>query len=215
MSIDFYEDTGSPPTLAVNLALHHLKIPITTHHVDLFAEEHLKPEFIKLNPFHTVPTIDDNGFVLWESRAIMRYLVNQHAPGNDLYPTDPKRRALVDRMLDFDLGTLYTSASEWMFPPFLEKKPKDDEKEKAMSKNLKLFDHFLSTTRYAAGEHLTIADFSLLASVSTISATGHNMDQYSNVKSWWNLLEKELPYYEQLVSPHIEAFKGFVEGLFY
>ena len=50
--------------------------------------------------------IDDDGYILWESRAIMQYLCNQYAPDSDLYPSDPQKRATVDRLLNFDLKTL-------------------------------------------------------------------------------------------------------------
>ncbi len=58
----------------------------------------------KLNPTQTVPTIVDHGFALRESRVIIQYLYNR--ANSELYPSDPKKRAIVDRMLQFDLGTL-------------------------------------------------------------------------------------------------------------
>lgn len=92
--------------------------------VNLFAKEQLAPEFIAKNPQHCVPTIDDSGFCLWESRgevilpltakayltflaAIAQYLVETKAPGSSLLPTDPVERALVNQRLYFDAGTLY------------------------------------------------------------------------------------------------------------
>lgn len=56
-----------------------------------------------------IPTIVDNGFVLWESRAIMTYLVSQYGKNDSLYPKNPRKRAIVDQRLHFDLGTLYAS----------------------------------------------------------------------------------------------------------
>jgi glutathione S-transferase len=59
-----------------------------------------EPFYKKMNPNSRVPTIDDDGFVLWESNAIVRYLAGKHGAGT-LYPTDPRQRADADRWMDW------------------------------------------------------------------------------------------------------------------
>lgn len=76
--------------------------------MNLFQKEQLHGNFTQVNPQHTVPTIDDNGFILWESRAIGAYLADsRHPNGHSLYPKDIKQRAIIDQRLQFDCGTLY------------------------------------------------------------------------------------------------------------
>src|SRR5207248_3207850 len=63
------------------------------------------PEYLSLNPNGLVPTMDDDGFILWESNAIVRYLCAKHGVGK-LWPTDPARRADADRWMDWQQTTL-------------------------------------------------------------------------------------------------------------
>lgn len=91
-----------PPYRAVLFAVENLKIEVQKILVDLSKGDQLKPEFLKINPQHCLPTIDDDGFIMWESRAILAYLVNSRAPGSSFYPLDPKKRALVDSRLSLD-----------------------------------------------------------------------------------------------------------------
>ena len=63
--------------------------------------------YLAMNPNALVPTVEDGeGFSLWESNAICRYLVNDRAPGHAIYPTAPKPRALVERWMDWQLSAL-------------------------------------------------------------------------------------------------------------
>ena len=63
------------------------------------------PEYLALNPNGLVPTIIDDGFVLWESNSIIRYLAAKHGRGT-LYPEDLRARALAERWMDWQLSVL-------------------------------------------------------------------------------------------------------------
>ena len=63
-------------------------------------------EYRAMNPLGLVPTLEDDGFALFESNAILRYLCNAHAPGSPLYPTAPRARGTVDAWLDFQQTAL-------------------------------------------------------------------------------------------------------------
>jgi hypothetical protein len=61
---------------------------------------------LQINPQHSVPTLVDGDFTIWDSHAIVGYLVGQHG-SDDLYPKETKPRASVDQFLHFDSGVLY------------------------------------------------------------------------------------------------------------
>ena len=93
----------SPPARSVLLAIRNLGLNVELIKLDLFKQEHLSPEFKKLNPAHQIPVlVDDDEFVLCESRAILGYLVNRFKPNSTLYPTDARKRALIDQRLYYD-----------------------------------------------------------------------------------------------------------------
>jgi len=64
------------------------------------------PEYRAMNPLGMVPTLQEDGFNLFESNAIIRYLCNAHAPDSALYPAAPRARAVVDTWLDFQQTAL-------------------------------------------------------------------------------------------------------------
>ncbi|CAN0359488.1 unnamed protein product [Discosporangium mesarthrocarpum] len=63
-------------------------------------------EYLALNPNGIIPTIDDDGFVLWESNTIVRYLAEKHGKGTDFWPEDLQMRASASRWMDWALSIL-------------------------------------------------------------------------------------------------------------
>jgi glutathione S-transferase len=107
MPIDLYYLPASAPCRSAMMVARVLGLEVNLKLVDLMAGEQMKPEFLKINPQHNVPTIDDDGFYLNESRVICTYLIQKYAKDDTLYPKDAAKRALVDQRLYFDMGTLY------------------------------------------------------------------------------------------------------------
>lgn len=66
------------------------------------------PEYRAKNPNGRVPMIEDDGFVLWESNTIVRYLVARHAPGSAWYPADVQARAEADKWMDWTTSSFAT-----------------------------------------------------------------------------------------------------------
>lgn len=98
MALDFYHGHGSPFSWRVWLALEHKAVPYNLKVLSFQDNDTTKPGFVALNPRHTVPTIVDDGYSLWESMAILEYLDERFAAGAKLYPGDAKARARVRRL---------------------------------------------------------------------------------------------------------------------
>ncbi|EDV94571.1 glutathione S-transferase D1 [Drosophila grimshawi] len=168
-------------------------------------QEHQKPEFAKINPQRAIPTIVDNGLTLCESRAILIYLVEKYAKDDALYPKDPKGRAVVNQRLFFDVGTLYKSFADYFYPQFTKKQPADPELLKKLQEAVGFLNAFLEGQQYVAGDRLTIADISILATVSTIAMANFDLGKYPNVTRWYENAKKVTPGWD-------ENEKGLIEG---
>lgn len=107
MAIDLYYMGCSAPCRAVMMTAKLVGVELNLKMCNLMAGDHMKPEFLKMNPQHNIPVIDDAGFYLNESRAICAYLVNKYAKCDKLYPKEAKARARVDQRLYFDAGVLF------------------------------------------------------------------------------------------------------------
>ncbi|XP_043478652.1 glutathione S-transferase D5-like isoform X2 [Leptopilina heterotoma] len=150
-------------------------------------------ENYKINPQHTIPTLNDNGFILWESKAIMIYLVSRYAKNDTLYPKNPRRKGIVDQRLYFDIGTLYKNVYNSYFGVLMGNEKKPPEKEiQDLEKSFEILNVFLQDTKFVAGNCLTIADFSIVTTTSTAEAFGFDIGRYDNVAAWYNRCKQDM-----------------------
>jgi glutathione S-transferase len=99
MALDFYHGHGSPYSWRVWLALEAKGIAYNLKVLSFADKDTTKPEFVAINPRHTVPTIVDDGYALWESMAILEYLEERFPDKARLYPGDAKNRARIRRLI--------------------------------------------------------------------------------------------------------------------
>lgn len=102
-----YHFNISGPSRGALFAARVIGVPVEIEVINLFKKEQLNESFLKVNPQHCVPTLDDDGFIIWESRAIACYLADKYGKDDQFYPKDLKKRTLVNQRLFFDGSSLY------------------------------------------------------------------------------------------------------------
>nr|XP_022909213.1 glutathione S-transferase 1-1-like [Onthophagus taurus] len=184
-NIDFYYFLPSPPCRSVMLLAKALGVQMNQKITSILAGDNMTPEYLRLNPQHTIPTLNDNGFILFESRAILQYLVDQYAKDDSLSPKEAKKAAIVNQRLYFDACTLMPRLVQYMGPVLRHAQTPDKEKLGNFEEALGYLDEFLENQTWAAGSQLTIADFALISTVSTAEAIGVDISKFPNVNAWF------------------------------
>ena len=159
----------------------------------------------KLNPNGLVPTIDDDGFVLWESHSIVRYLASVHAPGT-LWPTDPKVRASAERWMDWQL-TVLGPASRPVYWSLIRTEEADRDlhalaaARDTLSAAFAILDGALADTAYVAGDVFTMGDIPVGIMVYRWFAMPVEREDYPNLKRWYDALTERPGYREHIMKP--------------
>ena len=215
MSLTLYYGSGSPYAWRVQLALEHKALPYERKVLSFSAGDTRKPEFIALNPRHTVPTLVDGDFVLYESNAITEYLEAAYpGRGAPLFPGDAKSRATVWRlMMEIDNYSMkaidgVTDYAFWI-------KPEERDPQKLVAARAAVTEEFAQISRYLKGDFfigpLSAADFSFYPLVAFMYRARVKLPDFDAdglltpaLKAWKARIEA-LPYFEQTVPPHWKA----------
>jgi glutathione S-transferase len=145
--------------------------------------------FRALNPNGLVPVIDDDGFVLWESNSIVRYLAARYGEGS-LWPVSLKTRADADRWMDWqatELGPAMRDAFLQLVrtAPGKRDQARVDASTSAAERLLALLDSHLAQRDYVTGDAFTMGDIPVAAQVHRWFGMPVSRRQRPNVEAWY------------------------------
>jgi len=183
----------SPRAFKVIALKNHLGIECEMRLVDLSKGEQFTPNYIAMNPNSKMPVLEDDGFVLWESNAILLYLASKK-PHSGLWPTDPKDQADVVRWLAWESahldaescgmvgfekiskGVLGLGAAD---PAFIARG------EENFARFATVLNESLRGRNWLTGGGLTIADFSIGAWVPAAERLELPVGKFSEIARWY------------------------------
>lgn len=147
------------------------------------------PEYRAKNPNGRVPTIEDDGFVLWESNSIVRYLAMQYAPER-LYGGDNRTFASASRWLDWENNELLPPQHEMVIHlvrlPEAQRDPNELAKaRRQFLQRLQIMEEQLGRTRYICGDRFTYGDIPLGIRVHRWHVLGLAEGAFPNIDRWY------------------------------
>ncbi|AKF80193.1 glutathione S-transferase [Myxococcus fulvus] len=189
MKLYFHPMSGN--SRRVLLVAAHLDVPLERVMVDLPKGEQRATSHLGRNPNGLVPVLDDDGFLLWESRAIMQYLV-ELTPGQTLLPTEARGRADVSRWLFWCSAHMAPACTILVQENFVKaltgRGPPDPAEvsrgEALFAKYARLLDEHLRGKTWVSQERLTLADFSLAAGFALAGPARLPLGDFPNVRAW-------------------------------
>ncbi len=176
----------TPNGWKISIALEELGLPYEVRVVDLLAGEQKRPDYLRLNPNGRIPTIvdhDNDGFVVFESGAILVYLAEKTG---QLMPPDPKGRSLVLQWLMFQMagvGPMMGQANVF-YRYFPEKIPSVIARYQNECRRLfEVLNTRLADREYLADEY-SIADIAHWAWVRTYKWSGVSIEGLEHLRRW-------------------------------
>lgn len=166
-----------------------------------------EPDFLARNPTGLVPLLSDDGFDLWESNTIVRYLAERYGAGS-LWPEDPETRALSDKWMDYQLGTVFPAFRDAVLglirtaPGEYRDPDKIAASVRATAETLTVLDTHLQDREYVAGESLTVGDVALGPTIYRWLTLEIDRPPIPNLEAWHERLEARPAYREHVMVPY-------------
>ena len=186
MTIKLYT-AATPNGWKISIALEEMGLPYEVRVIDFATQEQKADWYVRLNPNGRIPTLDDEGFILFESGAILIYLAEKTGK---FLPKDVHGRSRVIQWLMFQMsgvGPMMGQANVFLryFP---EKIPAVIERyQREVTRLFGVLDRQLASHEYIAGEY-SIADMALWPWVSGYEWSGVSVSEFASLQRWLSLL---------------------------
>ena len=187
--IKLYGNPMSTCTRKVLCTLHETAAPFELVTLDFMKGEHKQPAHVARQPFGQMPAIDDDGFVLYESRATARYI--DAKTGNKLTPHDAKQRARMEQWISVETEDFTPNAMKFIYAEVFKREQTAETMANATARlelACSVLDKQLATTPYLTGEQFTIAEIAyapyLEYAMNTSAKT--TFAKHPHLMAWWN-----------------------------
>ena len=160
------------------------------------------PEYKSMNPNALVPTIEVDGFRLWESQVIVRYLARKHGLGS-LCPSNLEECADADRWMDWNATTVWVSLRPIFWNLVRTPAEKRDmalvaSSRKALAVSMAILDAHLANRHYVTGSTFTMGDIPLGTSIHRWFRLDIEREKMPNLEAYYKRLQAR-PAYQQYV----------------
>jgi len=205
--VKFYFDLLSQPCRALYIFLEAAKIPFEAVPISLLKGEHLTGEFRdKVSRFKKLPAINDHGFQLSESIAILRHLSREKLVPEHWYPRKNLVRSRIDEFMEWQHLNLHYSTTDyyrqkWLLPTLTRTRPCEElvnQSIKRLENSLTEFEsQWLKSHDFMIGSNLTIADLLAICQIDQPKIIGYNpFKNRKNLIRWYELVRESLgPHY--------------------
>lgn len=160
--------------------------------------------YLAKNPNALIPSIEDDGLVLWESNAILRYLAHRYAP-EAMYPADPVARAQGDKWMDWQFS--FADAQRDMFKHLVRHAPEDRDPaliaasaEKA-GEAMQVLDAALAARPWLSGDRFGVADVPMGVYAYTFFTLDVPRPDVPHVRAWYDRLRARPAYAQTVMIP--------------
>jgi glutathione S-transferase len=183
-----YGDPLSTNTRKVLTTLAELDMAHEFVHVDFARGEHKHAAHLERQPFGQMPALDDDGFVLYETHAMCRYL--DARAGGRLLPSDLKSRALADQWMSVESANFSAHAMKFVYHYLLRVEQAADVLGRAgagLDQALGILAKELTAKPYIAGQGFTLADICYMPyfEYALLTPAREHFEKYPSTVTWW------------------------------